>query len=90
MEIIIKGKLSADPRDRVLAVEAAAQAICMETKGDSAEAVMMLLTAAVHLSQKHARPGTDIEMVLAECLGTAIVASDDFFKLRKVAPHTKT
>lgn len=43
MEIEIKGKISADPRDRVLAIEAVTKAICQQTGQDPAEGVMMLL-----------------------------------------------
>jgi L-aminopeptidase/D-esterase-like protein len=85
MEITINGKVSADPRDRVLAIEAVAQAICESVGLDVAEGTMMLLTAAVHIAMKHSeRPIKDVAPMMAECLGCAIVAADDFFTLRTV------
>jgi len=85
MQIEIKGKISADPRDRVLAIEAVTKAICQETDQDPAEGIMMLLTAAVHLSNTYSRlPISKAAPVLAESLGHAIVAADGFFKLRRV------
>lgn len=86
MEIIINGKVSADPRDRILAIEAVTQAICQQTGQDVAEGVMMLLTAAVHLTNKHSTSSVqDNGILLAKCLGSAIVAADDFFTLRRAA-----
>lgn len=91
MEIIINGKISADPKDRVLAIEGVTRAICEQTGQDPAEGVMMLLTAAVHLNQTYSRvPISQAATVLAECLGHAIVAADDFFKLRTVGPAART
>jgi hypothetical protein len=85
MEITINGKVSADPRDRVLAIEAVAQSICESVGLDPAEGTMMLLTAAVHIAMKHSeRPIKDVVPILAECLGDAIVAADGFFTLRAV------
>lgn len=85
MEIIIKGKRPTDPRSRVLAIENATQAICQSVNEDPADGVMALLTAAVHLSMKHSKKSvTEMAPIMAECLGHAIVAADDFFKLRKV------
>jgi len=84
MEIIIKGNLSGDPRDRVLAIEAVTRSICEQSGTDPADGIMMLLTAAVHLQSQYSKGGSlekDIQ-VLAGCLGAATVAADDFFKLR--------
>ncbi len=48
---------------------------------------MMLLTAAVHLSQTYSRsPIAQTVTTLAGCLGHAVVAADDFFKLKSVGP----
>lgn len=86
MEITINGNVSADPRSRVLAIEAVAQSICELHKLDPAEGVMMLLTAAVHIAAKHSeKPPAQLIPKLAEALGCATVAADDFFSLRKVA-----
>lgn len=85
MEIIIKGRKPTDPRGRVLAIEAACQAICEDLNEDAAEGTMMLLTAAVHIAMKHSKKSVkEMAPIMAECLGNAIVAADDFFTLRKV------
>ena len=83
MEIIINGKITLDPKDRVLALEAATRAICEEVGLDPAEGTMMLLTAAVHLaSQYSSKPAKQMIETLAYSLGCATVAADDFFKLK--------
>ncbi|QIG68209.1 hypothetical protein EVB56_018 [Rhizobium phage RHph_Y1_10] len=85
MQIEIKGKISADPRDRVLAIEAVTKSICQKTGLDPAEGVMMLLTAAAHLMAVYSGKSADQNiLVLAGCLGNATVAADGFFKLRPV------
>jgi len=87
MEIIINGKISADPKDRILALEAVTRSICERTGQDPAEGVMMLLTAAVHMSNTYSRkPMSETAPALAGALGHAIIAADDFFKLRRVSP----
>ena len=83
MEITITGKITLDPRDRVLALEAATRAICEEVGLDPAEGTMMLLTAAVHLASQYSRkPAKELLETLAYSLGCATVAADDFFKLK--------
>ena len=85
MEIEIKGKVTADPRDRVLAIEAVTKAICQETGQDPADGIMMLLTAAAHLMAIYSGKSADQNILaLASCLGNATVAADDFFKLKSV------
>lgn len=85
MEIIIKGQKLTDPRQRVLAIEAAMQAICEVDGNDAADGVMALLTAAAHIAMRHSgKPARDLTEHLAYALGCAIVAADDFFKLREV------
>lgn len=85
MQIEIKGKVTADPRDRVLAIEAVTKAICQQTGQDPAEGVMMLLTAAAHLMAVYSGKSADQNiMTLASCLGSATVAADDFFKLKPI------
>lgn len=84
METRVIGKTD-DPRKRILALEAAARAICEAQGLDPAEAVMMLLTAAVHMQRTYSRSEITIAQsanTLAGCLGYAIVAADDFFQLR--------
>ncbi len=74
-----------DPRQRILAIEAAAEAICREAGTDPADAAMMLLTAAVHLTSRHTKvPVSVMVQTLAVSLGHATVAADDLFKLRPV------
>jgi hypothetical protein len=92
MEIIVKGKVPLDPRQRVLAIEAATRAICEQGGTDPADGIMMLLTAAVHLqSQYSKRPIAETINVLAGCLGAATVAAEGFFTLRSVTtPSPKT
>lgn len=88
MDITINGKLDADPRSRILALEAVTQSICERFGMDPAEGTMMLLTAAVHIAHKHSDKSTDdISLALATALGSAIVAADEFFKLRPVPSH---
>lgn len=83
MQIEIKGKVTVDPRDRVLAIEAVTKAICQKTGLDPAEGIMMLLTAAAHLMAIHSgKPAAQNITTLATSLGNATVAADDFFKLR--------
>ena len=85
MQIEITGKVSADPRDRVLAVEAVTKAICQQTGQDPAEGIMMLLTAAAHIfATQSNKSASDGIMHLAHSLGCATVAADDFFKLKPV------
>lgn len=81
--IIAAGKNSlAQPRDRVLAVEAAVRAICEQTGGDPAEGTMMLLTAAAHLAMIYAdKPMDDLQEPLATALGNAMVAANYYFSI---------
>ena len=86
MEIQIKGRTPLDPRQRILALEAATQAICENVGTDPADGVMMLLTAAVHMGMKYSGKSAKNQLDhLAYCLGCATVAADDFFSL-KAAP----
>ncbi|MAN77826.1 MAG: hypothetical protein CML24_11685 [Rhizobiales bacterium] len=83
VEIIIKGKVPNDPQRRVLAIEAAAKAVCQSAGEDPADAIMALLTAAAHLSLQYSRqPIQKVSETLAYCLGDAIVAADDFFPVK--------
>ncbi|WP_188825030.1 hypothetical protein [Brucella endophytica] len=85
MRIEIKGKVPSDPRNRVLAIEAATRAICERAGADPSDGIMMLLTAAAHLvSQYSGKSAQDQITVLATALGSATVAADDFFKIRAV------
>lgn len=94
MQIVIEGKVDSDPKSRILAIEAVTRAICERTGQDPADGVMMLLTAAVHLTNTYSkRPISETGTVMASALGNAIVAADDFFKLRGEAvelPATPT
>lgn len=82
MTLTIATNVGADPRRLVLDVEAAVRAICEATEMDPAEGVMMLLTAAAHMSRTYTRPEVPVAQrteTLATALGAAIVAADDFF-----------
>ncbi|HEY0125010.1 MAG TPA: hypothetical protein VGC14_25250 [Rhizobium sp.] len=83
MKVQIIGKAPSDPCSRVLAVEAAAKAICQHAGTDPADAIMMLMTAAAHLFSVHSgKPSSENILHLAHSLGCATVAADDFFKLK--------
>jgi hypothetical protein len=83
VKITIDGKVSSDPKDRILALEAVTRSICEMTGQDPAEGVMMLLTAAVHLTNTYSkRPISETAPAMATALGSAIVAADGFFTLR--------
>lgn len=83
MRVEIKGKPPKDPQGRVLAIEAAAKAICQQAGTDPADAIMMLMTAAAHLYSVYSgKPSSENILNLAHSLGCATVAADDFFKLR--------
>lgn len=72
-----------DPQARVLAVEAAAKAICQRAGTDPADAIMMLMTAAAHLYTVYSgKPSSENIPHLAHSLVCATVAADDFFKLK--------
>lgn len=80
MKVIIEDKAPLDPQQRVLALEAAAEAICRSVGQDPADATMALLTAAVHMAMKHSgKSAKDLTERLAYVLGCATVAADDWF-----------
>lgn len=82
MTILASGKKNAlaDPRERVLALEAATRAICESVGEDPADGTMMLLTAAVHMAMTYSeKPMKDLLPFLAETLGHAASAADGFF-----------
>jgi hypothetical protein len=85
-KVIIEGEIPKDPRQRVLMIEAAVEAICRSVGEDPADAGMVLLTAAVHLAMKHSggKPMSVILPGVANALGYAAVAADDFFTPRIV------
>ncbi|MET3925585.1 hypothetical protein [Devosia sp. 2618] len=83
VQITLKGNVPLDPRQRVLAIEAAVEALCRSAGEDPADAVMTLLTAAAHICLKQTGKGLDeITPTMAECLGAALMAADGFFTLR--------
>lgn len=72
-----------DPRKAVLAVEAKVRGLCVEQGADVAEGIMLLLTAAAHMSQTYGTGSTEARLLkLADCLGHAFGAGEDFFRLR--------
>lgn len=84
MELTFTGKPPHNPKDRILAIEAAAKAICQSINQDPADATMCLLTAAVHTAMKYAIPGTDIQDLMANSLFEAITCAQGFFPTEKV------
>ena len=78
-EINMTLQVSADPKERVFALEVATRAICEHTGQDPAEGVMMLLTAAAHMFSTYSekRPAVAIND-LAHALGAATVAAEGF------------
>ena len=90
MEIIINGKITADPKDRILAISAVTRAICEQTGQDPAEGIMMLMTAAAHLFSTYSgKSSSEGILDLAHSLGCATAAADGFFKLRPVNSTAK-
>ena len=75
----IEVHFSEDPPSRILAIEETAQAICEAVGRDPADCVMMLLTAAAHIAQRHSIEPKKTPGALAECLGNAIIAAEAFF-----------
>ncbi|WP_269581870.1 hypothetical protein [Roseibium sp. Sym1] len=74
-----------DPHKAVLDIEEKVREICEREGTDPAEGTMLLLTAACHMADTYSRkPVKEWAPVLAESLGHAIVAADEFFSLRKV------
>ncbi|MDH0366765.1 MULTISPECIES: hypothetical protein [Brucella] len=85
MKVNMNVKISDDPRSCILAIEAVTREICRNTGRDPAEGVMMLLTAAVHMTNTYSGGSLkDQVTTLASALGSATVAADEFFKLRGV------
>ncbi len=86
MQVDIKGNISSDPKDNILAIEAVTRSLCQRQNADPAEGVMMLLTAAVHMMNTYSpKPLQEQVTALAEALGHATVSADRFFKLRGVS-----
>lgn len=86
MEIRVSGAGDLrDPANRILAIEAAAEAITRSGDGDPADMIMSLLVAAVHQHMKRGK-GTikDRSTAMAEALGCAIVTADDWFNLKEI------
>lgn len=84
MKFTLEGEPPTDPRQRVLALESAAETVCRIVGQDRADAVMALLTAAVHMSMVGSgRSAGDMLETLAHSLGCATVAADDFFGIHK-------
>ncbi len=85
MKVNMNIKITDDPKDCILAIEAVTREICSNTGCDPAEGTMMLLTAAVHMANTYsAHPLKDQATAMTYALMDAIVAADDFFKLRGV------
>jgi hypothetical protein len=76
VKINVEFEIGLHPKDCVLAVEHFVSMLCQKMKKDPAEATMMLLTAAVHLSLKHTKLSThDHLQGMGTALGHAVGAS---------------
>jgi len=85
MRVEITGPMSTDPKENILTISLITKTICQGAGQDPAEAVMMLLTAAAHITMQQSKEPTDkILMTLAGALGAATVAAEGFFTLRVV------
>lgn len=74
-----------DPRRAVLDIETKVREVCQAQGADPAEGIMLLLTAAAHMADTYMKgPPAQWGPVLASTLGSAIVAADDLFKLRRI------
>jgi len=83
MQIEIKGKPPIDVKNAILVVEGVTRSLCQSTGRDPAEGLMMLLTAAAHMGNLYLAGTVKVKQTaIASALGSAIVAADDFFKLR--------
>ncbi|EXL08570.1 hypothetical protein BG46_01330 [Brucella anthropi] len=83
MQIEIKGKPPVDVKNAILVVEGVTRSLCESTGRDPAEGLMMLLTAAAHMGNLYlAGTVREKQAAIASALGSAIVAADDFFRLR--------
>ncbi|MEN5277006.1 dATP/dGTP pyrophosphohydrolase domain-containing protein [Brucella sp. TWI432] len=83
MQIEIKGKPPVDVKNAVLVIEGVTRSLCQSTGRDPAEGIMLLLTAAAHMGDVYmAGSLNDKQTAIARALGSAMVAADEFFKLR--------
>lgn len=83
MQIEITGKPPVDVKNAILVIEGVTRSLCQSTGRDPAEGLMMLLTAAAHMGNLYlAGTVTQKQTAIASALGSAIVAADDFFRLR--------
>ncbi len=83
MEIEIKGRPPVDVKNAVLVIEGVTRSLCQSTARDPAEGIMLLLTAAAHMGDVYmAGSVKEKQTAIASALGSAIVAADEFFKLR--------
>lgn len=83
MQIEITGKPPVDVKNAVLVIEGVTRSLCQSTGRDPAEGLMLLLTAAAHMGDIYmAGSIKEKQTAIASALGSAIVAADEFFKLR--------
>ncbi len=72
VKLNIEIEVGLHPKDRVLATEYFVKALCKAAKLDPAEAVMMLMTAAVHISLAYSKEPMN---VVLPNMGTALGAA---------------
>lgn len=87
MQVSVEVDHSADPTQRVLAMETVAREYCIAGGMDQDEAVMMLLTAAARIHVKYALRPDESPQSLAEALTTAIKAVNMIDGLRVEKPN---
>lgn len=86
MSASIEWDIPEDPRGRILAIEELIRSMCEQYGWDPAEAIMMLLTAAMHIASVHGgRPARGmLEAGLLPIVRSAAKASDEFFPPKRV------
>lgn len=79
-QISIIGQPPEDPRQRVIAVAAAVEALCFAVGADPSEGITTALCAAAKIAMAHTdKRGDDLVVLLASALGSSIVAAGHWF-----------
>lgn len=88
MQIEISGDIPHHPKPLTTALAGVAEALCRATDKDPAEAVTLLITAAVKIFDQYDTEGSDLNgriEVMAQALGAAVLAAEQRFP-RKATP----
>lgn len=80
MDIELQGGAFETPQQRVRAVEAIVESICKQVGEDAADGVMVLLTAAAHITMRHAKDEEAALGSLPATLEDAITAATNWFR----------